>query len=181
MVDYYNHTPHIALKLDRRIFTPEEVEFNKDLEGLFIIRNKERCEVVEEEQKENGLFNYVNGNVLMVHLDLSRTPYRFMKRRRRFNALAIFMSYEHGNVKCVVFKSGIGLQHINSGTLKELKDFDINYGYSPLLEDEDENNTGINTSMVRPIVVTIYYTKFVCDDIEELMQSVKYRRYNYFF
>jgi hypothetical protein len=181
MVDYYNHTPHIALKLDRRIFTPEEVEFNKDLEGLFIRRNKERCEVVEEEQKEKGLFNYVKGNVLMVHLDLSRTPYRFVKRRRRFNALAIFMSYEHGNVKCVVFKSGIGLPHVNIKTLKDLKAFDVATYDSPLQEDEDENNTGINTNMVRPIVVPIYYTKFVCDDIEELMQSVKYKRYNYFF
>jgi hypothetical protein len=89
-VQYYNITPHRALYLNR-LFTPQEVENDKDLEGLFIRKNKEKLEKIKTHQGLNGLFNYKPGNVLLVHLDFSRTAYKFMKKRRIFNALAIFL------------------------------------------------------------------------------------------
>jgi hypothetical protein len=35
-VEQYNSTPHLGLELGRMIFSPEEVEGNRDLEGMFI-------------------------------------------------------------------------------------------------------------------------------------------------
>jgi hypothetical protein len=88
------------------IFSPFDVENNKDLEGIFIRKNKRICEEIEKLQKRKGLYMYKKGNVLMVHLDFSRTIHKFMKVRRKFNALAIFERYVHGNVQCKVYKSG---------------------------------------------------------------------------
>jgi hypothetical protein len=82
-VFWYNHTPHLSLRIGRAIFTPTEVENNKDLEGVFIRKNVELREVIEEKQQSNGLFRYKRGNVIMIHLNLSRTPLKFMKGIRR--------------------------------------------------------------------------------------------------
>jgi hypothetical protein len=107
VVDWYYKTPHRSLTIGRAIFTPEEVENNKDLEGVLIRRNILKSNYIRRKQIKEGLFDYKKGNIIMVHLDFSRTPWKFMKVRRRFNALAVFIRYTHGDVECKVFLSGI--------------------------------------------------------------------------
>jgi hypothetical protein len=168
MVDYYNHTPHMALKHNQMIFTPEEVESNRDLEGLLIRKNKERCDVVEQKQRKKGLFEYEKGNVLLVHLDLSRTPYRFMKKRRTFNALAIFLNYWHGNVRCIIYRSGFGIM-----------DYQVKDAATPFDEleaEEEDYDKSLTLNLYKPVIVPIYYTKLVCERLEDLPE-----RYKYFF
>jgi hypothetical protein len=153
MVSYYNHTPHNALRMGKMIFTPEEVERNKDLEGLFIRKNKEILEVEQERQRKEKLFKYKTGNVIMVHLNFSRTPYRFLKIRRKFNALAIFQRYHHGNVLCTVFKSGLDKYE------KNILEYKTDLGVE---NEEDATDVSIKLSTEKnEITVPIYYTKFV--------------------
>jgi hypothetical protein len=49
------------------------------------------------------LKSYEPGNILLIHLDFAKTSARFNKKRRVFNKLARFVSYEFGNVKCFVY------------------------------------------------------------------------------
>jgi hypothetical protein len=39
----------------------------------------------------------------LIHLDFAKPPSRFVKKRRTFNKLAKFISYDFGNVKCYVY------------------------------------------------------------------------------
>jgi hypothetical protein len=165
VVEWYNMTPHRSLVIGKAIFTPEEVENNKELEGVLIRRNMRLCDYIQEKQRSEGLFAYRKGNVIMVHLDFSRTPWKFMKVRRRFNALAVFIGYIHGDVQCQVFLSGIG--SITQESVKGRKE----------KEDttEIEEKQYLETSLAKPIIVPIYYTKFVCKDITQLPD--RYRNY----
>jgi hypothetical protein len=108
VVRLYNNTPHLSLRIGKAIFTPVEVEDNKEIEGVLIRRNIELARVVQDQQFKNGLWSYQPGNIIMVHLDLSRTDYKFMKKRRIFNVLTKFLFYQHGNVVCKILESGIG-------------------------------------------------------------------------
>jgi hypothetical protein len=96
-VNEYNHTPHLAFNKE---FTPYEVQFYRDLEEYFIRQHTEELEDINKKQSEAKLFDYKLYNVLLIHLDLPKTPQMFKKQRREFNKLAIFKGYEHGNVKC---------------------------------------------------------------------------------
>jgi hypothetical protein len=145
MVGFYNHTPHNSLKIGKMIFTPEEVERDKELEGVFIRRSKQIKDVVKQKQIEAGLYSYKEGNIIMVHLDLSRTNYKFMKTRRRFNVLAIFKEYFHGNVVCKIWKSGFDREERENVEREEDKSFD-------------------RTIKNKLITVPIYFTKFVAEN-----------------
>jgi hypothetical protein len=101
-VNEYNHTKHTAFN---NKFTPYEVQFNRELEEYFIREHIEDLEEINEKQSKAGLFKYKRGNIILVHLDLSKTSQKFQKQRRAFNKLAYFDSYEHGNVKCYLLKS----------------------------------------------------------------------------
>jgi hypothetical protein len=59
-------------------------------------------ETVKEKQSINDLFKYKTGNVLMIHLDDSKTKDKMLKIRRQFNKLAVFVEYSFGNVECRV-------------------------------------------------------------------------------
>jgi hypothetical protein len=159
-VEYYNLTPHESLKMGNAIFTPNEVEKNKELEGVLIRKNKQLLEVAQERQAEEGLFSYEKGYVLLIHLDFSRTVFKFMKKRRVFNALAIFEKYEHGDVVCRILRSGFGGQEVNNPNgLKKEK-----------IEIDEENGSGDIDFIpaFSKIKVPVYYTKFVCKSISEL-------------
>jgi hypothetical protein len=155
-VDWYNRPPHRSLQLDRHVFlTPEEVQGNLELEGLFIRRNIIKCDRAEERQFSDFLFTYRPGNVLMVHLDFAKTPFKFLKRRRNFNTLATFERYEHGNVVCKILnisreytgerEGGEG----SEGEVGEREAYDLR----------------------REIEVPIYFTKFVSSSLENLPKS----------
>ena len=97
LVDLYNKTPHVAFHNE---FSPEMIQYNPELEGAYIRQQTNKLREIINEQKASGLHNYKPGNVLMIHIDFSKTDMMFEKRRRNFNELAIFISYRGGNVVC---------------------------------------------------------------------------------
>jgi hypothetical protein len=100
LVEDYNHTPHNAFY---GMFTPFQVQFTRDLERYFIKENEYKLEKINQMQEKNNLKDYKPGNILLIHLDFSKTASRFIKKRRTFNKLARFISYDFGNVKCHVY------------------------------------------------------------------------------
>jgi hypothetical protein len=100
LVEEYNHTPHSAFY---HMFTPFQVQFTRNVERYFIKENEYKLESINAKQKELGLKYYELGNILLIHLDFSKTSSRFTKKRRNFNRIAKFISYEFGNVKCYVY------------------------------------------------------------------------------
>jgi hypothetical protein len=75
---------------------------NKDLEEYYIREQLYRLEEIKKLQAEEGFYLYEPGNVLLVHIDNSKTNKRFAKKRRVFSRLGVFISYEHGNVVCKI-------------------------------------------------------------------------------
>jgi hypothetical protein len=47
--------------------------------------NEYKLEKINKKQKEMGLREYEPGNILLIHLDFSKTSSRFTKKRRNFN------------------------------------------------------------------------------------------------
>jgi hypothetical protein len=109
VVAKYNRTPHTAFisrfapkggRGGTGAFSPLQVQLNPDLEEYFIRENMERLKEVRQLQYEAGFFNYKPGNILLIHLDKSKTQESFDKKRRAFNELAVFIEYQNGNVLC---------------------------------------------------------------------------------
>jgi hypothetical protein len=96
-VEVYNHTPHAAFNHE---FTPFEVQSNPETEDYFIRESYYKLQEIKKLQRDEGLFDYQRGNVLLVHLSEYKTEQKFDKRRRNFDRLAIFVSYNFGNVVC---------------------------------------------------------------------------------
>jgi hypothetical protein len=99
VVQEYNNSPHTAFEHD---YSPSQVQATPELEEYFIRENMYELEDVKEKQSNAGLFKYSTGNVLMIHLDDSKTKDRMQKIRRTFNRLAVFVEYSFGNVECRV-------------------------------------------------------------------------------
>jgi hypothetical protein len=76
LVDEYNHTPHSALY---HIFSPFQVQFTRDLERYFMKENEYKLESINAKQKELGPRDYEPGNILLIHLDFSKTSNSFTK------------------------------------------------------------------------------------------------------
>jgi hypothetical protein len=94
-INDYNNTPYIAFSF--------QVQFTRNLERYFIRENEYKLEEINKKQEEANLKNYELGNILLIHLDFAKTGSRFAKKRRTFNKLARFISYDFGNVKCYVY------------------------------------------------------------------------------
>lgn len=101
IVTMYNRTPHLAFKNE---YSPSDVQANPEIEGQYIRYQTHVLERIIEEQRRKGLMNYDPGNILLIHLDLSRTIHSMDKRRRQFNELASFVRYENGNVVCELLR-----------------------------------------------------------------------------
>ena len=100
LINEYNHTPHTAFYGK---FTPFQVQFTKDLERYFIRENEVKLEKINQIQEDANMKSYEPGNILLIHLDFAKTSAKFNKKRRVFNKLARFISYDFGNVKCFVY------------------------------------------------------------------------------
>jgi hypothetical protein len=134
-----------------------QVNSDQDLEGIFIRMNSERLSTVKAMQNKGGLLNFRKGNILLVHIDYSRTPVMFAKSRRIFNHLAEFIEYVHGNVKCRL----LGL-------------FDFNKKYKNERFD-DRGHDFIPKN--KELLVPIYCCKFVSNSIKEI--PLPYKEYFY--
>lgn len=100
MVDYYNNTYHNTIKM-----TPKQMNDDVDLEWRYIRRMDNLLKEVLKLQKSKGLLYYKKGNIIMVHLDYSKTSNKFDKQRRNFNDLAEFIKYKNRNVLCKLLKN----------------------------------------------------------------------------
>jgi hypothetical protein len=94
IVQYYNHTYHIGIDC-----SPHEMMQNTDLEWQYIRACQERVRVVNDFYRRAGVSDYRRGNILVLHMDYSKTANRFAKQRRYWNEFGVFIAYEHGNVK----------------------------------------------------------------------------------
>ncbi|KAA6373154.1 MAG: hypothetical protein EZS28_031319 [Streblomastix strix] len=101
MVQMYNQTPHSAY--DNK-FTPEQANSNHDIEGIYIRQQQNQLFEIKKQQKKQGLMSFSPGNILMIHLDYSKTGHHFVKQRRNFNELAEFIRYSNGNVVAKLLK-----------------------------------------------------------------------------
>ena len=102
LVNYYNNTKHVSLKLRDPTFnkkwnyyTPAEMQNNIDLEWSYIRKmDRKYLKVINE---INKYCDYKPGNVLLIHLNLSKTSAKHEKQRRKFSNLAIFKEFKNGN------------------------------------------------------------------------------------
>ncbi|KAA6398336.1 MAG: hypothetical protein EZS28_006144 [Streblomastix strix] len=78
MVEIYNNTPHSAFENQ---FTPRQVNGQQELEAYFIRKNDKKLRQIKTKQQISGLRKYLRGNIIMIHVDYSRTSHRFMKQR----------------------------------------------------------------------------------------------------
>jgi hypothetical protein len=97
VVREYNNTKNSAFY---NSFTPNQVQNNGNLKEYFIQEHQLILDERNKEQHEAGYFNYKTSNILLIHVDLSKTSDRFKKHRRVFNQLAKFIEYDHGNITC---------------------------------------------------------------------------------
>jgi hypothetical protein len=89
---------------------------------------------MHRKQEVAGFFIYRPGNILLVHINMSKTNIpRATKRRATFNRLAEFIGYEQGNVCYKVLEKQIA------------KNISLLFWKSPN-------------------VIQIYYTKYVCEN-----------------
>ena len=121
MVEWYNNTPHSSLRLlnpyydeiddevDKYLskkepkyiyLTPDQMQNDKDLEWKYIRARMMELRETQQKQLTKGLLSYNPGNIIIIHTDYGKTKKKHEKRRRVFNELAEFISYESGNVKC---------------------------------------------------------------------------------
>ena len=109
IVDHYNNSPHTGLPRKRitRIGDPDNKsklihyspnEMTEDLEWAYIREKDRELIKVLDRLKDDGYHSYEPGNILMVHLDNSKTPNRMKKRRRNFEDIGEFLGYKNGNV-----------------------------------------------------------------------------------
>jgi hypothetical protein len=88
------------------------------LEEFFIRANFKKLEEVKKMQTQAGFFMFKKGNVLLIHLDESKTN-PFADKRRNFNKIVYFDMYVNGNILCYLVGKDVGKK---SGALeKKLK------------------------------------------------------------
>ena len=104
IVWYYNNTPHKGLRFIKtatgvyRDITPYEMQCNPELEWEYIRYCETKLLKAKIHQSFVGLYNYIPGNVLMLHVNESKTSMKFNKVRRTFHCLGEFVRYDSGNV-----------------------------------------------------------------------------------
>jgi hypothetical protein len=94
IIEIYNNTVHSAFS---NKFTPTQVQDDFKLEAQFIRESQELSDAVDRQRLHAGYLEYEPGDILMVHLPLEKTNYKFQKRRRNFEELAKFFSYKGPN------------------------------------------------------------------------------------
>ena len=94
LVYFYNFTTHRGTKMK-----PIDMHNDLDAEWRYIRQKTEELNDVKARQQANRFFNYKPKDVLKVHLDYSKSPERFSKRRRQFDKEVQFVGYVNGNCK----------------------------------------------------------------------------------
>ncbi len=93
VVSCYNSNHHRMINT-----TPIDMHTNIDLEWKYIREMTEELNDVKRLQIDAGLHSFKPGDILMLHLDNSKTADKFAKRRRNFMHYGKFIKYQNGNV-----------------------------------------------------------------------------------
>jgi hypothetical protein len=96
IIEIYSNTVHSAFS---NKYTPAQVQDDFRLEAQFTRESHELSENVDKIRLHAGYLNYETGDILMVHLPLEKTNYKFQKRRRNFEELAKFIAYKGPNAE----------------------------------------------------------------------------------
>jgi len=96
LCDYYNKTPHRSLRMYGKTYTPLDLQSNEDLEWSYIRLKISKLQQVRQNLKNKGLLDLVEGNILQCSLDTGKVE-TFIKKRREFDTLAMFLRYHNGN------------------------------------------------------------------------------------
>ena len=150
IVNYYNNTYHEGIKM-----TPSEMMQDVEKEWEYIREKDEELKKVLRNQRSKGYLSYKPGNVLLVHTDLSKTEDKHEKRRRRFDRLGVFIEYVNGNGSAGTLNSFGGNVRVKI--------------YRPVLL----SSTTKKHNYVYEITVPVYYTKKLCDSVEEIPEAYK--------
>jgi hypothetical protein len=97
VIGTYNNTVHSAFK---NKFTPTDLQNDILLEKMYINACQDKVDEVDRKRLNAGLLTYEMGSILLIILPLEKTPYGMQRRRRNFDELAMFDSYQSGNVVC---------------------------------------------------------------------------------
>ena len=92
LVYYYNFTTHRTIKMK-----PIDMHNDIDAEWKYIRQKTEELDEVKERQTRKQFFRYKPNDTLKLHLDYSKSPERFSKRRRQFDTEGKFVDYVNGN------------------------------------------------------------------------------------
>ena len=95
--NYYNHTPHKALRMYKKTYTPHDLQHNVDLEWSFIRLKISELQDVRQNLQQRGLLSFKPGNILQCALSSRKAGDIFDKKRRAFDKLAMFLEYRNGN------------------------------------------------------------------------------------
>jgi hypothetical protein len=140
IIDYYNNTYHLAIDC-----TPVEMMMNPEIEWQYIRYCEDKVTTVKEYQRSTGLRKYKAGNVLLIHLEKSKTSERFEKQRRYWNTLGIFLEYSNGNVRVLAMVR------------------------VPKTKDPRET---VYVNVPQAIIVPIYFTKMVAESFDSMKQAL---------
>jgi hypothetical protein len=88
IIRYYNNTYHRSIDC-----SPQQMQNDPDIEDQYIQWCIEKLNEKQKKLHELGLYSYKAGNILLLHLDESKTPERFKKIRNYWNKLGRFISY----------------------------------------------------------------------------------------
>ena len=154
IVNYYNNTKHNGTG-----FTPIEMMEDIDKEFYYIRRCNERLIDVKKRLSEDlreagGATRLKQGNVVLVHLELSKVAGKFEKKRKTFDRIGVFQEYIHGNVRVKVSPP----VQISSGLWRDdvlVPEYAVRY----VAEDID--------SLDEKYKRTFYSDVFIMDDKEE--------------
>ena len=187
MVNFYNNTPHSSLKFKNYYYidtdtysnsglipptkyvyyTPAQVQNNVDLEWRYIRMMRLKLRDINDKQKAKSLLSYKNGNIILVHIDKSKTQKKHEKRRRVFNEIAEFIRYQNGNVLCKLLVPYQTFALLKSPTTKDAEKLKP---YKP----SDKGRVAQTDAEKAVIEVPIIYTKFVCKSINELNNDFRH-------
>ena len=192
MVNFYNNTPHSSLRFKNYYYidtdtysnsgvipptkyvyyTPAQVQNNVDLEWRYIRMMRLKLRDINDKQKAKSLLSYKNGNIILVHIDKSKTQKKHEKRRRVFNEIAEFIRYQNGNVLCKLLVPYQTFALLKSPAEPFTKDAEKLKPYKP----SDKGRVAQTDAEKAVIEVPIIYTKFICKSINELNNDFR----NYF-
>lgn len=102
LVNYYNNTVHKSIGC-----TPAFMQEHLDVEYQYIRWCNNRLNEILANQYRLGYLDYQPGNILMVHIDKGKTSEKHNKRRRFFDKLGVFVTYDHGNVVVDMLVNGV--------------------------------------------------------------------------